>query len=183
MRISRRTLSRRTLSRRTLYLSLYLATATVSSVHAVDLFATAHPGPMSWASAAVMELAGMACVASVASGRAGWVQWSLLLTVSLTQVLANLYSGFAGPGDDTLLRSLLGTSEMGPDVAGRISAAVSGAVFPLVALGFAMLAIGERPTEESRTEETPDGRPSEDGSDISTEGAPQRRFDLTRGWL
>lgn len=116
--------------------ALYLAAATVSSIHSVELFSVTNPLWLAVGISACFELGAVACLYSLNRSR-GWLVGSLFLLVTAAQVLGNVYQAYSDAGDFSAFSELLGLQDMEAVVQRRILALSTAGILPLVALGFA----------------------------------------------
>jgi hypothetical protein len=139
------------------FASLYILVAVISLICSTEFFALAHGGTMSWVLAIGFEIGAMACLLStliLPRNKQGLV-WIMFVILTLFQCMSNTYMAYAHLENFTGWIELFGLNELEPMAQKRILASISGAILPLVALGFirimANLISGEK-TQENNAE-------------------------------
>lgn len=120
------------------YLLLYIIVAVVSLISSIHFFNLAHQGWMSTVLACSFELGQMACLFGALTRRkSGFdIVWIMFVVLTLFQCMANTYAAYIGLTDYTSWSELFGLIDMEPMDQKRIIAGISGAILPLIALGF-----------------------------------------------
>lgn len=120
------------------YLLLYIIVAIVSLVSSIHFFNLAHQGWMSTVLACSFEIGQMACLFGALTRRKkGFdIVWIMFVVLTLFQCMANTYAAYIGLTEYTGWSELFGLNEMEPMEQKRIIAGISGAILPLIALGF-----------------------------------------------
>ena len=120
------------------FVSLYFLVATISMINYVAFFDLAHEGLMNWALAIGFELGAAASLAAIVilDKTNKTMVWSLFLLLTAFQMMANSFHAFINLEEYMGWIELFGLEEEEPIVQKRILSIVSGAVLPLVALGF-----------------------------------------------
>lgn len=120
------------------YLLLYVIVAVVSLISSIHFFNLAHHGWMSVVLACSFELGQMACLFGALTRRRREfdIVWIMFVVLTLFQCMANTYAAYIGLSDYTSWSELFGLTEMEPMEQRRIIAGISGAILPLIALGF-----------------------------------------------
>lgn len=120
------------------YLLLYIIVAVVSLFSSIHFFNLAHPGWMSIVLACSFELGQMACLfGALTRKKKGFdIVWVMFVVLTLFQCMANTYAAYIGLSDYNNWSELFGLTEMSQMEQKRIIAGISGAILPLVALGF-----------------------------------------------
>ena len=120
------------------FVSLYFLVATISMINSVAFFDLAHEGLMNWALAIGFELGAAASLAAIVilDKTNKTMVWSLFLLLTAFQMMANSFHAFINLEEYMGWIELFGLEEEEPIVQKRILSIVSGAVLPLVALGF-----------------------------------------------
>ena len=107
-------------------------------INSVEFFDLAHSGLMSWSLALGFELGAAASLAAIVilekTNRA--MVWGLFLLLTAFQMMGNSYHAFVNLEDYMGWIELFGLQEEEPLFQKRILSIISGAVLPLVALGF-----------------------------------------------
>ena len=121
-----------------IFCSLYFLVATISMINSVEFFNLAHSGLMSWSLALGFELGAAASLAAIIileKTNRGMV-WGLFLLLTAFQMMANSYHAFVNLEDYMGWIELFGLQEEEVLFQKRILSVISGAVLPIVALGF-----------------------------------------------
>jgi len=121
-----------------IFCSLYFLVATISMINSVAFFDLSHSGLMSWSLAIGFELGAAASLAAIIilDKTNKTMVWSLFLLLTAFQMMANSFHAFINLEDYMGWIELFGLEEEEPITQKRILSVVSGAVLPLVALGF-----------------------------------------------
>jgi hypothetical protein len=117
---------------------LYVVTSLISTIHVIDFFELSNPRWMAISLAVAFELGAAASLASlIALDKMNkTLVWILFITITAMQVQGNLYFAFKNAqGYDSWVQ-LFNLVEEDPLYQKRILSFVSGAILPLVALGF-----------------------------------------------
>ena len=120
------------------YMLLYIIVAVVSLISSIHFFNLAHQGWMSTVLACSFELGQMACLFGALTRRKKEfdIVWIMFVILTLFQCMANTYAAYIGLTDYMGWSELFGLTEMEPMDQKRIIAGISGAILPLIALGF-----------------------------------------------
>ena len=120
------------------YMLLYIIVAVVSLISSIHFFNLAHKGWMSTVLACSFELGQMACLFGALTRRKKEfdIVWIMFVVLTLFQCMANTYAAYIGLTDYMGWSELFGLTEMEPMDQKRIIAGISGAILPLIALGF-----------------------------------------------
>lgn len=122
------------------FVCLYAVVSVISTIHVIDFFELSNGRGMSIALAVAFEIGAAACLASLVTLQRmnKTLVWALFIAVTAMQMNGNLYYAFTHLDMDNFTRwvELFGLSEEEPLYQQRVIAAVSGAILPLVALGF-----------------------------------------------
>ncbi len=121
-----------------IFVSLYFLVATISMINSVAFFDLSHSGLMSWSLAIGFELGAAASLAAIIilDKTNKTMVWGLFLLLTAFQMMANSFHAFVNLEDYMGWIELFGLEEEEPIFQKRILSVVSGAVLPLVALGF-----------------------------------------------
>jgi hypothetical protein len=121
-----------------IFVSLYLLVATISMINSVDFFNLSHSGVLSWSLAIGFELGAAASLAAIIilDKTNKFMVWGLFLLLTCFQMMANSYHAYSHLTDYQAWIELFGLTDEEPIAQKRILSIVSGAVLPLVALGF-----------------------------------------------
>ena len=121
-----------------IFCSLYFLVATISMINSVEFFDLAHSGAMSWSLAIGFELGAAASLAAIIilEKTNRLMVWFLFLLLTAFQMMANSFHAFENLENYFGWIELFGLEEEEPLFQKRLLAIVSGAVLPIVALGF-----------------------------------------------
>ena len=121
-----------------IFCSLYFLVATISMINSVAFFDLAHEGAMNWSLAIGFELGAAASLAAIIilDKTNRFMVWTLFLLLTAFQMMANSYHAFVNLEAYMGWIELFGLEDMEPLAQKRVLAIVSGAVLPIVALGF-----------------------------------------------
>jgi hypothetical protein len=139
-----------------IFVSLYFLVATISMINSVAFFDIAHSGLMNWALAIGFELGAAASLAAIIIlDKTNKVMvWSLFILLTAFQMMSNSYHAFINLENYIGWIELFGLQEEEPILQKRILSIVSGAILPLIALGFIKsLTDYIRPNEDESAEE------------------------------
>lgn len=120
------------------FVILYLMVSIISTIHVIDFFELSNPYWLAVTLAIAFEIGAAASLASLVileKMNKGLV-WALFITITLMQMQGNMYYAFVNLTEFTSWSELFGLIEEDIIFQKRIIAAVSGAILPLVALGF-----------------------------------------------
>jgi len=120
------------------FVALYLAVSVISTIHVIDFFSMSNPYWLAVSLAVAFELGAAASLASLITldkMNKGLV-WALFITITLMQMQGNMYYAFKNITDYKEWSELFNLIEEDVLYQKRILAFVSGAILPLVALGF-----------------------------------------------
>lgn len=117
---------------------LYIVTSLISTIHVIDFFELSNPRWMSISLAIAFELGAAASLASiiVLDKMNKTLIWSLFIVITGMQVQGNLYFAFTNLSDFSTWSELFNIIDEEIIYQKRVISIVSGAILPLVALGF-----------------------------------------------
>jgi len=122
----------------TVFVTLYALVATISMINSVAFFDLAHDGLMSWVLAIGFELGAAASLGAIIildrTNKA--MVWGLFILLTLFQMMANSFHAYVNLQDYMGWIELFGLERMSPIEQKRILSIISGAVLPVVSLGF-----------------------------------------------
>ena len=121
-----------------IFCSLYFLVATISMINSVAFFDLSHSGLMSWSLAIGFEIGAAASLAAIIilDKTNKQMVWGLFLLLTSFQMMANSFHAFINLENYMGWVELFGLEETEPIYQKRILSIVSGAILPLVALGF-----------------------------------------------
>lgn len=151
------------------FVSLYLLVSIISTIHVIDFFELSNPRWMAITLAIGFEIGAAASLASliVMKKMNKTLVWALFITITAMQINGNLYYAFINMQDYNNWVELFNLLEWEPLAQKRLLAAVSGAILPLVALGFIKSLVDYIKPEDEMLE-MPDEQLEEVVSDINT---------------
>ena len=122
----------------TTFVSLYAVVSIISTVHVVDFFQLSNPFWLAVSLAVAFEIGAAASLASliVMEKMNRSLVWSLFILLTAMQMMGNTYYAFGHLHDYQGWVELFGLSEEEPLYQKRVLSIISGAILPLVALGF-----------------------------------------------
>lgn len=120
------------------FVTLYALVSVISTIHVIDFFELSNPYWLAVTLAIGFELGAAASLASlvILDKMNKTLVWALFITITLMQMQGNMYYAFTNLTDFQSWSELFNLIEEEPIFQKRVLAAVSGAILPLVALGF-----------------------------------------------
>lgn len=120
------------------FVMLYLIVSIISTIHVIDFFSMSNPYWLAVSLAIAFEVGAAASLASlIALDKMNKsLVWALFITITLMQMQGNMYYAFKNLNGYESWIQLFNLVEEDPLYQKRILSFVSGAILPLVALGF-----------------------------------------------
>lgn len=120
------------------FVSLYLLVSIISTIHVIDFFELSNPRWMAITLAIGFEIGAAASLASliIMKKMNKTLVWSLFIAITAMQINGNLYYAFINMQEYNNWVELFNLLEWEPLAQKRLLAIVSGAILPLIALGF-----------------------------------------------
>lgn len=120
------------------FVTLYLLVSIISTIHVIDFFSLSNPVWLAISLAIAFEVGAAASLASLITLEKmnRGIVWSLFIILTLMQAMGNTYYAYTHLHDFQGWIELFGLSEEDPIYQKRILSLVSGAILPIVALGF-----------------------------------------------
>ena len=120
------------------FVMLYVLVSLISTIHVIDFFELSNPKSMAIALAVAFEVGAAASLASLITldKMNKTLVWALFIAITAMQMQGNMYYAFQNLEDYESWSQLFNLIEEEPLFQKRILAFVSGAILPLVALGF-----------------------------------------------
>jgi hypothetical protein len=120
------------------FVSLYLTVSIISTIHVIDFFRLSNPEWLAISLAIGFELGAAACLAALITldKMNKTMVWALFIVITLMQMQGNMYYAYTYIKDYQGWVELFNLVEWEPIAQKRLLAGVSGAILPLVALGF-----------------------------------------------
>jgi hypothetical protein len=153
------------------FVMLYLMVSVISTIHVVDFFQLSNPTWLAITLAIAFEVGAAASLASiiVMDKMNKTLVWLLFIVITLMQMQGNMYYAFVNLKNYQSWSELFALVEEDPIFQKRILAAVSGAILPLVALGFIKSLVDYiKPSDEESTAEVkaePESEPKLESSE------------------
>jgi len=120
------------------FVSLYLMVSVISTIHVIDFFKLSNPTWLAVSLAIAFEIGAAASLASLISldkMNKGMV-WSLFIILTLMQAMGNTFYAYTHLQDFQGWSELFGLDEEEKIYQKRVLSIISGAVLPVIALGF-----------------------------------------------
>jgi len=120
------------------FVVLYLVVSTISTIHSVAFFKLSNPDWLAIFLAVAFEIGAAASLASIVVLKRinMYIVWSLFILLTAMQAMSNTYHSFVHLNNYQGWIELFGLQEEDPIFQKRILALISGAILPLIALGF-----------------------------------------------
>ncbi len=120
------------------FVSLYLLVSIISTIHVIDFFKLSNPEWLAISLAIGFEIGAAASLAALITLEKmnKTLVWALFATITLMQMQGNMYYAYTHIKDYQGWVELFDLIELEPIAQKRFLSAVSGAILPLVALGF-----------------------------------------------
>lgn len=120
------------------FVMLYVLVSLISTIHVIDFFELSNPRSMAIALAVAFEVGAAASLASLITldKMNKTLVWALFIAITAMQMQGNMYYAFQNLENYESWSELFNLIEEEPLFQKRILAFVSGAILPLVALGF-----------------------------------------------
>ena len=122
----------------TIFVLLYVVTSSISTIHVIEFFKLSNPDWLGISLAIAFEIGAAACLGAIIilEKTAKWLVWSLFIIITLVQMMGNCYFAYVHLHDYQNWIELFGLSEEEPIFQKRVLSITSGAILPIVALGF-----------------------------------------------
>jgi len=180
------------------FVMLYILVSLISTIHVIDFFELSNPRSMAIALAIAFEIGAAASLASLVTldKMNKTLVWALFIAITAMQMQGNMYYAFMNLESYETWSELFNLIEEEPLFQKRVLAFVSGAILPLVALGFIKSLVDYiKPEDEAKVIEEDveePGKQSEPGEEVfdwdrfteeDSEEALNRDFDMVEeGW-
>lgn len=133
------------------FVTLYALVSVISTIHVIDFFEMSNPYWLAVTLAIAFELGAAASLASlvILDKMNKTLVWALFIAITLMQMQGNMYYAFVNLEDFQSWSELFNLIEEEPLYQKRVLSFVSGAILPLVALGFIKSLVDYiKPTED-----------------------------------
>lgn len=141
------------------FVTLYALVSVISTIHVIDFFELSNPYWLAVTLAIGFEIGAAASLASlvILKKMNKTLVWALFITITLMQMQGNMYYAFKNISNYETWSQLFNLIEEDAIYQKRILAFVSGAILPLIALGFIKSLIDYIKPEENEQEALTDG--------------------------
>lgn len=121
-----------------IFVGLYSLVSVISTFHVVDFFKLSNPTWLAITLAIAFEVGAAACLAAIIilDKTSKSLVWLLFILITAMQMMGNMYYAYVHLGDYHFWSQLFGLDEEEPIFQKRALSIVSGAILPVVALGF-----------------------------------------------
>lgn len=138
------------------FVALYLLTSTLSMINSLDFFKLSHNITMSWFLAIAFEIGAAASLCSlvILDKMNKLIVWLLFITLTLFQIMSNVYNVYINLHDFQGWIELFGLVDEEIIYQKRILSIISGALLPLIALGFIKALMNYIKPDEKKNNDT-----------------------------
>lgn len=136
------------------FVILYVVVSTISTIHSIAFFKLSNPEWLAIFLAVAFEIGAAASLASIVVLKRVnmYIVWSLFVLLTAMQAMSNTYHSYVHLNDYKEWIELFGLQEEDPIFQKRILSLISGALLPLIALGFIKSLVdylkGDEPAKE-----------------------------------
>lgn len=141
------------------FVTLYLLVSVISTIHVIDFFRLSNPDWLAVSLAVAFEIGAAASLASIIilEKMNKGIVWGLFILLTLMQAMGNTYYAYTHLTNFQGWIELFGLTEEDLIYQKRVLSMVSGAILPIVALGFIKSLVDYiKPTDEAAQSETED---------------------------
>lgn len=120
------------------FVTLYFMVSIISTIHVIDFFKLSNPDWLAISLAIAFEIGAAASLAAIIilEKTSRVMVWSLFIMLTLMQAMGNTYYAFINLSEFQGWIELFGLQDSEPIAQKRILSIVSGAILPIIALGF-----------------------------------------------
>jgi hypothetical protein len=153
------------------FVLLYIITSLISTIHVIDFFRLSNPEWLAISLALAFEIGAGASLASliVLEKMNRVIVWGLFITLTLVQAMGNTFYAYTHLNNFEQWIELFGLVDEDPIYQKRILSIISGAILPLVSLGFIKSLVDYIKPEGDSSDELPIEESTELEADISIE--------------
>jgi len=133
------------------FVTLYVIVSIISTIHVIDFFRLSNPEWLAVSLAIAFEIGAAASLAAIIAldKMSKWMVWSVFIILTGMQMMGNTYYTYSHVHDYQSWVELFGLIDEDPIFQKRILSIISGAILPIVALGFIKSLVDYiRPEEE-----------------------------------
>ena len=141
------------------FVTLYLLVSVISTIHVIDFFRLSNPDWLAVSLAVAFEIGAAASLASIITLEKmnKGIVWGLFILLTLMQAMGNTYYAYTHLANFQGWIELFGLTEEDLIYQKRVLSIVSGAILPIVALGFIKSLVDYiKPTDEASQTESED---------------------------
>ena len=141
------------------FVTLYLLVSVISTIHVIDFFKLSNPDWLAISLAVAFEIGAAASLASIITLEKmnKGIVWGLFILLTLMQAMGNTYYAYTHLANFQGWIELFGLTEEDLIYQKRVLSIVSGAILPIVALGFIKSLVDYiKPTDEATQTESED---------------------------
>jgi hypothetical protein len=138
-----------------IFVLLYAGVSIISTIHVIDFFRLSNPEWLAITLAIAFEIGAAACLGAIVilDRTSRWLVWALFVLITGMQMMGNMYYAYSHLQDFQGWIELFGLNEEELIYQKRILSIVSGAILPIVALGFIKSLVDYiRPSDEKPDE-------------------------------
>jgi hypothetical protein len=120
------------------FVSLYVVVSLISTIHVIDFFKLSNPDWLAISLAIAFEIGAAASLAALIALKkmSKWMVWGVFILLAAMQMMGNTYYAFTHLHDFQGWSELFGLNEEELIFQKRVLSIISGAILPLIALGF-----------------------------------------------
>ena len=120
------------------FVSLYVVVSLISTIHVIDFFRLSNPNWLAVSLAIAFEIGAAASLGAIIAldKMAKWMVWAVFIMLAFVQMMGNTYYAYTHLADFSGWSELFGLNEEDLVFQKRIISIISGAILPLIALGF-----------------------------------------------
>ena len=162
------------------FVALYLMVSVISTIHVIDFFKLSNPDWLAISLAIAFEVGAAASLASLIALKKmnkGLV-WMLFFLLTGMQAMGNTYYAYVNLKDFTAWIELFGLMEEDIIFQKRVLSIVSGAILPIVALGFIKSLVDYIKPEEETAKELEQDSAKEKEPEMDPEKEPEEKVEL-----
>lgn len=121
-----------------IFVALYAMVSIISTIHVIDFFRLSNPEWLAVTLAIAFEVGAAACLGAIVilDRTSRWLVWALFILITGMQMMGNMYYAYSHLQDFKNWIELFGLQEEEIIYQKRVLSIVSGAILPIVALGF-----------------------------------------------
>jgi hypothetical protein len=158
------------------FVTLYIVVSLISTIHVIEFFKLSNPDWLAISLAIAFEIGAAASLAALIALKrmSKWMVWGVFVILAAMQMMGNTYYAFSHLHDFAGWSELFGLNEEELIYQKRILSIISGAILPLIALGFIKSLVDYiRPTEFKdepvALSPEPTNKPSAGGEELTKE--------------